>query len=53
MCMSIDVRDERQHPVLADRLPGVVYVEGLQAAGAMYDNPHTPPGAHWPSSGST
>ena len=37
--MSIDVQDERQHPVLADQLPGVVYVEDLQATSAMYISP--------------
>jgi PAS domain S-box-containing protein len=29
----------RQHPVLAEQLPGVVYVEGLDATSAMYISP--------------
>jgi PAS domain S-box-containing protein len=37
--MSIDLQDERQHPVLAEQLPGVVYVEDLSASSAMYISP--------------
>jgi PAS domain S-box-containing protein len=39
MCMSSNTPNEPQHPVFAEQLPGVVYVEGLQATSAMYISP--------------
>jgi PAS domain S-box-containing protein len=37
--MSSNEPSEPQHPVFAEQLPGVVYVEGLQATNAMYISP--------------